>query len=328
MPQAGLEAVVQRMIDAGESEENIAAVIRSKPAAAAPPTVDRYPRRADGMPAVTSDTSDSETPSPLLAMLGPYAHPETLTDFARILTLPVDSVRRAFAATLSMAAARSGAATTAQAVKAVPGAAVRGAVKGVAAVGDVVDPDVIGVVSPRVGKAVELAQKMRTKLPAGVAPVAAEDATSLPGYPRGGTARPPDFYRAMEEPASAAPKAARAAAPVDEFTAARTAKAGKLPDQKALNEAALAARRSAYQAQQQGAPPTPPPAGPVVAASGKMQLTAPEMKEFTRLIAKKMPLEDALTAVKQMRSLAAKLGGATDAQVSAAVAHREVSGKW
>jgi hypothetical protein len=119
--------------------------------------------------------------------------------------------------------------------------------------------------------------------------------------------------------AEAAPAVAEAAAPaaVNEFSAARAARANTLPDQKALNEAALAARRAAYQASQVAAP-----AGPIVAASGKMKLTADEFKEFIRLTNKGMTFPDAEIAVKTMRALATKLGGATSAEVVKDIASR------
>lgn len=249
----------------------------------------------------THESSDSP-PSDLATMLGPLAHPQTLTDFARLLMVPVDAVRSAAARAVTMAAARPAIAATGDALKSAAGAVVRGGVNTAAAVGDVVDPDLIGVVSPRVGKAIDLAQKMRAKLPA--APIAAA-------------------------PAEAAPA-------VDEFTAARAARQAApavASDQRALNEAALAARRSAYQASLQGAdasvaaPAAAPPAGPIVAASGKMQLTAPEMTEFIRLT-KRMPLDQALAAVKDARELAARLGGATGAEVAKAVAQRGSTGAW
>lgn len=278
------------------------------------------PRDARGLPQVASVTEEGPG-SPLLQQLGPLAHPETLTDFARLLTLPVDTVKKAFAGALTLAAARPAASATAQALRSAPGAAARGVVNGTAAVGDVVDPGVIGALSPRTGKLVELAQRIRAARAAAaptITPAVADTA-------------------AVVEPAAAAPI-------VDEFTAARTARQaapGGLPDQRALNEAALAARRAAYQASQRGAAPIaaeaapvteaaaiPPPVGPVVKASGKMQLTAPEMKEFSRLLARKIPPADALAAVRQMRELAARLGGASPSEVAKAVAQREATGKW
>src|SRR6185503_14955023 len=72
-----------------------------------------YPRDAAGRPLdargrplqdVVGD--GNAEPSHLLEMLGPLAHPETFTDFARLLTLPVDSVRRAAVSALALAKAR------------------------------------------------------------------------------------------------------------------------------------------------------------------------------------------------------------------------------
>lgn len=63
-------------------------------------------------------------------------------------------------------------------------------------------------------------------------------------------------------------------------------------------------------------------AEPIVAASGKMQLTAAEMKEFTRLVNKGMKLPDALEAVKAMRALATRFGSPTDVEVTQTIARR------
>jgi hypothetical protein len=114
--------------------------------------------------------------------------------------------------------------------------------------------------------------------------------------------------------------------------------------QKTLNEAALAARRAAYQASLKTAPAEAvAPAvdeftaarmakqaatEPIVAASGKMQLTGPEFKEFQRLLKRGLALPDALSAVKSSRELAEKLGGATDQELAKAVAHMKRTGKW
>jgi hypothetical protein len=95
-------------------------------------------------------------------------------------------------------------------------------------------------------------------------------------------------------PASAAPVAGLRPTPES------AAMAAALPDQRALNEAALAARRAAYQASQAA-----PAAGPVVPASGKMRLTLPEFKEFQRLIQRGMSLPDAERVVKLARDLGA-----------------------
>lgn len=138
---------------------------------------------------------------------------------------------------------------------------------------------------------------------------------------------PPDApppVAAPPAPSVASPAAPVAPAPVavvpTEFEAAQAARANNLPDQKALNEASLAARRAAYRARQASAPAAA--AEPVVAASGKMQLTAAEMKEFTRLVSKGTPLPDALEQVKAMRDLASRLGGPSAAEAAQTIAKR------
>lgn len=97
-----------------------------------------------------------------------------------------------------------------------------------------------------------------------------------------------------------------------------------LPDQKALNEARLAEIRAAYQDKLRAAAaaPPPPPAEPIVAASGKMKLTGPEMVEFNRLKRTGLSLSDAYARLMDMRTLAARLGGATPEQMAADMAHR------
>lgn len=147
-------------------------------------------------------------------------------------------------------------------------------------------------------------------------PAPPPEIVSAPGYPRGG-------------PTAAPSPAAAPAAAVDEFTAARTARqtpSNGYPDQRALNDEAIAAARARYQASQAGAPAA---ADKIIAASGKMKLTADEFKEFTRLVRQPgMTFAKAEQAVKAARELAAKLGGASDAEVAKAVAHMQATGKW
>lgn len=257
----------------------------------------------------------------LRPMLEQVAHPKTIGDIAALLipdqgiTASVRagarasaSVGRSTAAAVASPAARTAAAEVVKHGATATGAYVGGAPGAI--VGSTIGESLATRIRPAAVKAAE---------------VAAEEAVSMPGYPRGGTTAP----RVTATP-TAVPVAA-----VDEFTAARTARSSaggaKLPDQKALNEAALAARRTAYaEAQQSGAAVAEilPPVGDVVSASGKMKLTAPEMTEFSRLVKRGLPLEVALTAVRNARALASKLGGATDAQVAAAVKHRGATGAW
>jgi xanthosine utilization system XapX-like protein len=88
-----------------------------------------------------------------------------------------------------------------------------------------------------------------------------------------------------------------------------------------LNEAALANRRAAYQASQ-----APPPAGPVVAASGKMQLTGPQFIEFQRLLKQGKSLPEAYAGAKA-QNLADTLGSVSDAEMQADMARRRARSK-
>jgi hypothetical protein len=131
---------------------------------------------------------------------------------------------------------------------------------------------------------------------------------------------------AAEHRAAAGVTASPSAGAPSEFEAARAARqaassvapaAGNgWPDQKALNEAAIALRRAAYQAKQAGAA-----AEPIVAASGKMQLTGPEFTAFQKLAQSGVPLPKALEAIKGMRALSGA-GTMTDAEVAAEIAAR------
>ena len=73
------------------------------------------------------------------------------------------------------------------------------------------------------------------------------------------------------------------------------------------------------------APETPSAA---LSPSPKPRLTAAEMKEYSRLLAKGMTEEQAQQALGNMRRLAAMLGGASPEEVRAAVAHRNATGTW
>lgn len=115
---------------------------------------------------------------------------------------------------------------------------------------------------------------------------------------------------AVPEPPAPA-SAAAPAAPVSseppvpaptEFQAAQSARANALPDQKALNEAALAARRAAYQASQS------PAAETVVPASGKLHFTAPEWAAFRELRARGASLEDAASGARAAGAFARQFG--------------------
>ena len=85
-----------------------------------------------------------------------------------------------------------------------------------------------------------------------------------------------------------------------------------LPDQKALNEAAIAQRRAAYQARQ--------------AAEGA-SLTPAETPEYTRLIRAGKSHQDALALIKVQRSIAKSMGLPTADEAAAATAERAAVSK-
>lgn len=118
-------------------------------------------------------------------------------------------------------------------------------------------------------------------------------------------------------PASPAPQAAPAppvAAPPPPAASAPSPvappPASGLPDQRALNEAALAVRRAAYQARMSSAPPPVEPA-PAAAAAGNVKLSAAETKAFLNLMQRGMPGPDAMKNVLMQRELVQSLGTPT-----------------
>lgn len=281
----------------GFDPQRAAAIVRQQTAPA-----DTVPRDARGRPAVSSDSG--ETPSifdKVNEALGPLAHPDTLTDFARILTMPVDTVRKAAASALAMAAAKGVAAASRGPV----GNAIGATGRGLEAVGN--------SRAARSAEAGGLAEAAFSMDPKGLAVAATPTVLRFAG--RG-------LQRAGAAVAGAAPAASEAAPAVAEVGPAAQAATeaattprptgNALPDQKALNEAALAARRAEYAARQmsemiaQGAARAG--AEPIVPISGQMKLTGPEFKVWQRLVNGGMKYQDAEQAVKDARDLADKLG--------------------
>jgi hypothetical protein len=163
-------------------------------------------------------------------------------------------------------------------------------------------PDLVGLASPRAAHAMRIAQKVTQALSerdaaAPVAAVPAEPVAPVAPVVPAAAAAPAELV----PPVASVPQLASPPAPAGlQPTPESAAMAAALPDQRALNEAALAARRAAYQASQ-----APPAADPVVPASGKMRLTLPEFKDFQRLISRGMSLPDAERVVKLARDLGA-----------------------
>lgn len=228
---------------------------------------------------INAQEGEPGTIDKLNEMLGPLAHPQTLTDFARLLTLPVDSVKKAAAAALSMAASRgpigNAMSATGRVVEKV-GTASEGPAKMATAYEMVTDPKraILTMAAPKV---IQMAGRGLQRVGSAVSGPAVAEAAPI-----------------AAEATEAAPAGIKA-----------TGSGAALPDQKALNEAALAAKRAAYQATQKSGPVA---VESIVKASRKMQLTAPEFKEFQRLIQRGVSLPDAEEAVKMARELAGKLG--------------------
>lgn len=135
---------------------------------------------------------------------------------------------------------------------------------------------------------------------------------------------PPGVDRYMPNVSGAPPPGAPTLPPATmaptEFQAAQAARqaANTLPDQRALNEAAIAARRAAYQKGQ--APP--PPAGPVVKASGKMQLTGPEFTKFNDLVKAGTSYDDAYAQLMADRFPGSITAAQRDAEIKARVGNK------
>jgi len=83
-----------------------------------------------------------------------------------------------------------------------------------------------------------------------------------------------------------------------------------LPDQKALNEAALAARRAAYQARVQAAAEADARAAQTPAPA-RVKLTAPESREYLRLRQAGMTDPQAIEALQAARDFQARFGTPT-----------------
>lgn len=182
------------------------------------------------------------------------------------------------------AAARNGAAAT-----------VKGAVRTVAGAGDVVHPDVISMVSPRAGKAVEMAQRVRGAMRKPVTAASAELPVAAPVEP---VASP------VAAPASPAASAMRTGPAESSAESAPSAPKNSLPDQKALNEEALARRRAEYQARLKAEAETP-------AAPAKVKLTATEQPEYVRLLSKGMNHQQAMDLIAAQREIQARFGLST-----------------
>lgn len=241
---------------------------------------------ARGRPAGSSVINEGPA-SPLLEMMGPLAHPETLTDFGRILGVPVDSVRNAMTRAMAMAAARSGGA---------------GVVRGGKA---------LATNTPRLVLGRDRAETLSDVVTA--ANGTERGAVSTPGYPRLVSTQTP-----------AAPGATDAATEVVKNTLpnqkllnelaieARRAKIRLTPD---TEKAAIDAVTKGASPKEAVATVAPAQASSPVASAGaapvKGQLSAAEAKEVDRLIRSGKTDAQARTLIELQRELTARLGTPT-----------------
>lgn len=165
------------------------------------------------------------------------------------------------------------------AVKSGAGKVAAGGIRGAAAVGDVVSPDVIGIVSPRMGRAVETAQRLRGAMPTASEPVAApRGVPESPAAPVESTAPPQSLAESTPRPPP-----------------------GKSPQQ-VLNEEAIARRRAEYAATQAPAPS---------AATAPLQqagLRLDQVQEYRRLIQMGKSTREALEILQQQVAFAEQFG--------------------
>lgn len=84
-----------------------------------------------------------------------------------------------------------------------------------------------------------------------------------------------------------------------------------LPDQKALNEAALAIRRQAYQARTASTAAPEAAAAQLAETAAKVKLNGAEYQAFMSLLKRGMSAPDAMKNVLMQRELVATLGTST-----------------
>lgn len=147
-----------------------------------------------------------------------------------------------------------------------------------------------------------MAKKAASTSPTASAPVPAAPASPAAVSPAAGAP-------VAAAPAPAAPPVPPVAPPsLQSGSGGPSPAAQALPDQRALNEAALAARRAAYQARMQSAPPPVESPAPV---AGNVKLSAAEAKAFLDLMQRGMSGPEAMKNVLMQRELVATLGTPT-----------------
>jgi hypothetical protein len=213
---------------------------------------------------------------------------------------------------------------TGAAAKAAPGAAVRS----VAAVGDVVHPDVIGVASPRIGKVVAVAQRMRNAMDGAAADATVPPPADLnaPYLDRSIPVRPSELtpeqlaQRMQYGRGTPPPPSELRGRTVQRPTGATVAPAGRAPvvapaaaDPVAPAPPAVSSVRTDVPPATAAVPPEAPPAAPVSLgqALAKMKLTGKEVLEVQRLTKQGRSLQEALDLVQAQRDFQTRFGLST-----------------
>jgi hypothetical protein len=256
---------------------------------------------------------------------------------------------------LSLAAAYFGpkvAGPAAEFVGSVPSAVAAGArglgglaVRGTAAVGDVVSPDVIGVVSPRIGRAVDVAQRVRNAA-AAAAPVTAPPVVA-PAAPTAPVSAPPVAAPVAGPGASppVVPVPPAASGTPQSPPSSPTPSAAAVPTPVWLRSPTALQSELGIQARRAGVQLTEPqyqraeslvrtegqlPADAVrlVASELHPPIAAAAVSRFGDLKARGLSDEAALAQIRAEQDLATRLGTPSTADVQAAVAARNTSGRW
>lgn len=161
-----------------------------------------------------------------------------------------------------------------------------------------------GYKRPMNGKVVATPAALETTIAEAAPKVAAETPLELTRRVKAeyrAASGPPESVSASPAPAAGPPPSPTPAAPPP----------NALPDQRALNEAALAERRAAYQARQ-----------PVQGPAPKPKLTADEAKVYLELRAKRLTDAEARDLIQASRGVTALGGTMTNEQVAAEIAAR------
>lgn len=189
-------------------------------------------------------------------------------------------------------------------------ATAKGAIKSTAALGDAVDPDIIGIISPRAGKAVQMAQKLNARInaPAAETPAPVEAAPPKPTLVKGAANAVPR------------PMPAKSGNALNDAMGVPTENPG-------LKSGAFnAAMEDAVRAK------TGQPLGQAITALTKQKFTASEISQGIKWLQQGVDADTIAARLVAMRSASGSggpfAGLPSNSAVSSAVAARNASGRW